>query len=403
MSGPLKGLKVLDLSRVLAGPWATQILADLGADVIKVERPGAGDDTRGWGPPFLSGPNGEAGDAAYFLAANRGKASVAIDIADPRGADVVRRLAASADIFVENFKVGALARYGLDYSGIAAVKPDIVYCSITGFGQDGPNADKPGYDFVIQAMSGLMSITGDANGQPTKVGVAICDITTGLYSAIAILAAIRHRDATGEGQHIDMALFDTALGWMANQAMNYLVSGTVPRAMGNAHPNIVPYQDFATATRRIAVAVGTDGQFRAFARALGREDWADHPHFATSPARVANRAALIAGIEAVLVGEPARHWLAVFDAAGIPAGPVNDLAEAFAEPQAEARGLVVEQPHPLAGTVRTMAQPMRFSQTPPDYRSAPPELGVDTSRVLRAAGLDAETIAELAAAGVVEL
>jgi crotonobetainyl-CoA:carnitine CoA-transferase CaiB-like acyl-CoA transferase len=401
VSGPLQGLRVLDLSRVLAGPWATQILADLGAEVIKVERPGTGDDTRGWGPPFVAGADGTTGDAAYFLAANRGKRSLAIDIADPRGAAIVRAIAAAVDVVVENFKVGALARYGLDYAALAAVRPDLVYCSITGFGQDGPNADRPGYDFVIQAMSGLMSITGAAEGQPTKVGVAICDITTGLYATIAILAALRHRDATGEGQHIDMALFDTTLGWMANQAMNYLVSGKAPCAMGNAHPNIVPYQDFATATRRIAVAVGNNGQFRAFAAALGRPEWADDTRFATSAARVANRAALVAAIETVLTTAPARHWLAALDAAGVPAGPVNTLEQAFAEPQTAARGLVIEQRHPLAGSIRTMAQPMRFSRTPVDHGAPPPLLGADSRVVLRAAGVGDAEIEALVAAGVV--
>ncbi|BBE32776.1 CaiB/BaiF CoA transferase family protein [Sphingosinicella microcystinivorans] len=400
--GPLSGLKVLDLSRVLAGPWATQILADLGAEVVKVERPGAGDDTRSWGPPFIKGADGTQGDAAYYLAANRNKKSLAIDIADPRGAALVRRLAESADVVVENFKAGGLARYGLDYAGLAAVKPDIVYCSITGFGQDGPNAERPGYDFVIQAMAGLMSLTGAAGGQPTKAGVAIADITTGLYATIAILAAIRHRDTTGEGQHIDMALFDTTLGWMANQAMNYLVSGKVPRPMGNAHPNIVPYQDFPTATRRIAVAVGNNGQFRAFAKALGRPEWGTDERYASSSARVANRDALVGEIEAELLREPAEHWLAAFDAVGVPAGPVNDLAQAFAEEQTKARGLVIEQPHPLAGTVRTMAQPMRFSKTPPDYANAPPQLGADSTDVLRAAGVSDAEIEVLIGAGVVE-
>lgn len=402
MPGPLSGLKVLDLSRVLAGPWATQILADLGAEVIKVERPGAGDDTRGWGPPFLTDADGKEGDAAYFLAANRGKKSLAIDIADPRGAEIVRKLAMNADVVVENFKVGALARYGLDYASLSSLVSGLVYCSITGYGQTGPNAEKSGYDFVIQAMSGLMSITGEPGGAPTKVGVAIADISTGLYATVAILAALRHRDATGEGQHVDMALFDTTLGWMANQAMNFLVSGNVPRAMGNAHPNIVPYQDFATATRRIAVAVGNNGQFRAFAAALGRPDWADDARYATSPARVANRVSLIGKIEAVLVREPARHWLTALDAAGVPAGPVNDLKQAFEETQTAARGLVVEQQHPVAGTVRTMAQPMRFSKTPPAYDVPPPCLGADSIAVLKAAGLEIAEIDELLAAGVVE-
>lgn len=401
MPGPLAGLTVLDLSRVLAGPWATQILADLGAGVVKVERPGNGDDTRSWGPPFLGDGAGGHGDAAYFLAANRGKRSLAIDIADPRGAAIVRQLASASDIVVENFKHGALARYGLDYASLSTLNPRLVYCSITGFGQDGPNADRPGYDFIIQAMAGLMSITGKPGDEPTKVGVAISDITTGLYAAIAMLAALRHRDTTGEGQHIDMALFDTTLGWMANQAMNFLVSGTVPRPMGNAHPNIVPYQDFATATRRIAVAVGNDGQFRAFSRALGRAAWADDTRYAKASARVANRAALVNEIADILVQMPAGHWLDLLDAAGVPAGPVNDLGQAFAEPQTAARGLVVEQAHPVAGTIRTMAQPMRFSRTPPSYDLPPPCLGADSEAVLRESGIAHDVIDDLVAAGVV--
>jgi crotonobetainyl-CoA:carnitine CoA-transferase CaiB-like acyl-CoA transferase len=398
----LSGLKILDLSRVLAGPWATQIFADLGAEVIKIERPGAGDDTRGWGPPFLGGTDGTRGDAAYFLSANRGKKSVAIDIADPRGADIVRRLARDADVVVENFKRGALARYGLDYESLSAERPSLVYCSITGFGQDGPNADKPGYDFVVQAMTGLMSITGADGGHPTKVGVAIADITTGLYASIAILAALRHRDRTGEGQYIDMALFDTTLGWMANQAMNLMVAGKTPRPMGNAHPNIVPYQDFATATRRIAVAVGNDGQFKAFARALGKSQWPGDERFATNAARVANREVLVAEIEAALAARPAHEWIERLDAAGVPAGPVNDLAEAFAEPQTEARDLVVKQQDAEFGEIRTIAQPMRLSKTPPAYDRPPPRLGDSTREVLEAAGVAASDIDALEAAGVLE-
>lgn len=401
MAGPLKGLKVLDLSRVLAGPWAGQILADLGADVVKVERPGAGDDTRSWGPPFLKDKDGRPGDAAYYLAANRNKRALALNIADPRGQAVVRRLAMQSDVVLENFKRCDLARYGLDYASLSADKPDLVYCSITGFGQDGPNADRPGYDFVIQAMAGLMGITGPAGGEPTKAGVAIADLTTGMYSVIAILAALRHRDATGEGQHIDMALFDVQLGWMANQAMNYFVGGKAPGRMGNAHPNLVPYQDFPTATRRIAVAVGNDRQFASFARALGEPGWAEDERFATNRARVMNRAVLVAAIEAVLVTQPAEHWLAALDAAGVPAGPVNDLAQAFAEPQVEARGLVVEMDHPVAGKVRTVAQPMKFSRTQPDYASAPPLLGQHSRAILSEAGFSADEIAALEAEGVV--
>ena len=400
MAGPLAGLKVLDLSRVLAGPWATQILADLGAEVVKVERPGAGDDTRGWGPPFVTDANGGAGDAAYFLAANRNKRSLALDLAKPEGQAVVRRLAAQADIVVENFKRGDLERYGLDYASLAAVRPDLIYCSVTGFGQQGPHADRPGYDFMIQGMAGFMSLTGEAGGEPLRAGVAVADLTTGMYSAIAILAALRHRDVTGEGQHIDMALFDVTFGWLANQAQNFLVSGKPPGRTGNTHPNLVPYQVFATATKPIIVAVGNDKQFASFAAVLGHAGWAADARFRLNRDRIAHRAELVELITAVLTQQPAEHWLTAIEAAGVPVGPVNDLAQAFADPQVAARGLLVEVEHPVAGPIRTLAQPMKFSRTAPEYRSAPPLLGQHSREILRDAGFAADEIAALETAGV---
>ena len=401
MAGPLAGLKVLDLSRVLAGPWAGQILADLGADVIKLERPGAGDDTRGWGPPFVTKDDGSTGDAAYFLAANRNKRSLALDLSRPEGQAVARRLAAESDVVLENFKRGDLARYGLDHANLASVKPDLIYCSITGFGQDGPHADRPGYDFMIQGMAGFMSLTGEAGGEPLRAGVAVADLTTGMYSVIAILAALRHRDATGEGQHIDMALFDVSFGWLANQAQNFLIGGRPPGRTGNTHPNLVPYQLFATATKPIIVAVGNDRQFAAFAAALGHAEWADDARFRLNRDRVGNRAVLVGLIQGVLAGRPAEHWLDAIDAAGVPVGPVNDLEQAFADSQVAARKLVVEQAHSQAGAIRTIAQPMKFSRTPPEYRSAPPLLGQHSRAVLEDAGFDADEIEALLASGVV--
>lgn len=400
MAGPLAGLKVLDLSRVLAGPWASQLLADLGADVVKVERPGAGDDTRGWGPPFLTDADGRPGDAAYFLAANRNKRSLALDLARPEGQAVIRRLAAHADVVIENFKQGDLKRYGLDYASLSGVKPDLVYCSITGFGQDGPHAHRPGYDFMIQGMAGFMSLTGEAGGEPLRAGVAVADLTTGMYSTIAILAALRHRDATGEGQHVDMALFDVTFGWLANQAQNFLISGRTPGRTGNTHPNLVPYQVFATATKPIIVAVGNDKQFASFAAALGHAEWAADARFRLNRDRIGHRELLVGMIGEVLARQPADHWLATIEAAGVPVGPVNDLEQAFADPQVAARGLLVEVEHPVAGPIRTLAQPMKFSASSPEYRLAPPLLGQHSRAVLADAGFDGEEIAALEAAGV---
>jgi crotonobetainyl-CoA:carnitine CoA-transferase CaiB-like acyl-CoA transferase len=401
MAGPLDGLKVLDLSRILAGPWATQILADLGADVVKIERPGVGDDTRGWGPPFVKNGNGTPGDAAYFLSANRNKKSLAVDLADTSGQEIVRRVAMQSDVVIENFKRGDLARYRLDYASLSAQRPGLIYCSITGFGQDGPHADRPGYDFIIQGMAGFMSLTGEAGRTPLRAGLAVADLTTGMYATIAILAALRHREATGEGQSIDLALFDTQFGWLANQAQNYLVSGTSPKLTGNTHPNLVPYQVFATATRPIIVAIGNDSQFARFAEALGRPGWSTDQRYARNRDRVINRDALVAEIETLLGALPAAEWVSIIGNAGIPVGPVNTLAEAFADPQVRARGLVVEVQCKFAGSISTIAQPMKFSKTAPEYRRAPPLIGEHSREVLHAAGYSDEEIKSLEAAGVV--
>ncbi len=397
----LEGLRILDLSRVLAGPYCAQMLGDLGADVLKVERPPAGDDTRRWGPPWTGAPDGGRGEATYYLAANRNKRSVAIDFRDPRGACAVAALVARADVVIENYRPGDLARFGLDHETMLARHPALVWCSITGFGHAGPNAARAGYDFMIQAESGLMDITGEEGGRPLRTGVAVADLTTGMMAATAILAALRHRDRTGEGQHIDMALFDVTVGWLANQATGWLMGGHPPRRMGNAHPSIVPYQDFPTATGRIALAVGNDRQFERFAGLVGHPEWSTDPAYASSPARVANRARLVALIEEVLARQPAEHWLPLFAGAGIPAGPVATVAQALASDQARARGLVVEQADPALGTVRTVAQPLALAATPPSYRLPPPAVGQHSRAILREAGLDEAVIATLIADGVV--
>jgi len=384
--GPLHGVRVLDLSRVLAGPWATQTLADLGAEVIKIERPGAGDDTRHWGPPFTTTADGAPGDAAYFLCANRGKKSVELDIASPEGAEAVRHLAATCDVVVENFKTGGLKKYGLDYASLAAVNPKLVYCSITGFGQDGPDARRAGYDYMIQAMGGLMSITGQPDGapgaEPMKVGVAVVDLFTGLYASNAILAALWHARATDEGQHVDIALFDVQAAMLANQATNYFVSGKAPTRMGNAHPNLAPYQPFACSDGMVIIAVGNDGQFRALCGALKLQV---EDRFATNALRVANREALGPLIATKTQGFTMQGLMQALEAAGVPCGPVNTIDQVFEEPQAIHRGLTVEQTRPdLADPVRTVASPIRLSKTPVRYDAPPPKLGQDTEAMLGA-------------------
>jgi crotonobetainyl-CoA:carnitine CoA-transferase CaiB-like acyl-CoA transferase len=406
----LSHLTVLDLSRVLAGPWASQMLADLGAEVIKIERPGkdgkGGDDTRHWGPPWLKDDQGrETSEAAYYLCANRNKRSVTVDFTRAEGQTIVRRLAAGADIVIENFKVGGLASYGLDYASLSALNPRLIYCSITGFGQDGPYAARAGYDFLIQGMGGLMSVTGRADGEsgagPQKVGVALTDILTGLHAAVGILAALAHRERTGEGQHIDVALLDVQVACLANQALNYLASGTPPRRMGNAHPNIVPYQDFPTADGDMILAVGNDAQFARFCAIAGHPEWAVDARFATNAARVNHRAELIPLLRQATVMKTTAAWIEALEAAAVPCGPINDLAGVFADPQVRHRGMRIDLPHPLAGSAPQVANPLRLSATPVEYRNAPPLLGQDTEAVLRELGHDDAAIAALRAAGVI--
>jgi glutaryl-CoA transferase len=399
-------LRVLDLTRVLAGPWCTQLLADLGADVVKVERPGTGDDTRAWGPPYLKDAQGaDTTEAAYYLAANRGKRSVTVDLAHPEGQRVVRLLAERADILVENYKVGQLARYGLDYAALAAINPRLIYCSITGFGQDGPHADRAGYDFIIQGMGGFMSITGERDdrpgGGPQKAGVAVSDLMTGMYSTVAILAAVAHRERTGQGQHIDMALFDVMLAMLANMNMNYLTSGKAPGRAGNAHPNIVPYQVFEAADGHVIIAVGNDAQFAKFCDVAGCAELARHPSYQRNADRVRNRDAVLALLEPIVRGRPVAFWVEQLDAAGVPCGPINDIAQALADPQVAARALRIDLPHPLAGVVPLVANPIKLSATPPAYERAPPTLGEHTDEVLRECGLDAAEIARLKSSGAV--
>ncbi|MFJ3471263.1 CaiB/BaiF CoA transferase family protein [Pseudomonas sp. NPDC090201] len=404
--GALSHIRVLDLSRVLAGPWAGQILADLGADVIKIERPGNGDDTRAWGPPFLKDPRGEnTSEAAYYLSANRNKQSVTIDFTRPEGQKLVRELAAKSDIVIENFKVGGLKAYGLDYESLQAENPRLIYCSITGFGQTGPYAKRAGYDFMIQGLGGLMSLTGRPDGEegagPVKVGVALTDILTGLYSTAAILAALAHRDQGGVGQHIDMALLDVQVACLANQAMNYLTTGIPPKRLGNAHPNIVPYQDFPTADGDFILTVGNDSQFRKFAEVAGQPQWADDPRFATNKQRVAHRAELIPLIRQATVFKTTTQWVEALERAGVPCGPINDVSQVFADPQVQARGLKVELPHALGGTVPQVASPIRLSGTPVEYRRAPPLLGEHTLEVLTSVlGLSDQAVMALREAGV---
>jgi len=397
----LQGIRVLDLTRVLAGPWATQNLADLGAEVIKIERPGQGDDTRRWGPPFLADRQGrETGDAAYYLACNRGKKSVTLDLAKPEGRAIARRLALQSDVLVENFKVGDLARHGLDYTGLAADHPRLVYCSITGFGQDGPYRDRPGYDFMIQGLGGLMSVTGERDdlpgGGPQKVGVAVSDLMTGMYATSAILASLFQREKTGRGERIDMALLDVQVAMLANLSSSYFVSGAAPRRMGNAHQNIVPYHVFKASDEHLIVAVGNDTQFASFCEVIGEPAWPSDARFATNPQRVRHRDLLVGLIGERLARRAAREWLRLLEPAGVPCGPINDLDQVFADPQVRHRGMEVRVPHPAAGEVRLVANPMKLSASPIAYETAPPTLGQHTDEVLASVlGMDASAIERL--------
>jgi crotonobetainyl-CoA:carnitine CoA-transferase CaiB-like acyl-CoA transferase len=383
----LQGIRVLDLSRVLAGPWATQLLGDYGADIIKVERPATGDDTRHWGPPWLHDDTGmKTNESAYFLAANRNKRSITVDITHPQGQRILRDLAAKSDILVENFRAGSLVRYGLDWLSLRQLCPTLIYCSISAYGQTGPRAGEPGYDAMIQASAGLMSITGapdDEGGTPQKVGVAVSDIMTGMYAATAILAALHARERTGQGQHIDVPLYDSQVAWLANQGLNYLVSGEVPRRLGTGHPNLVPYQAFETSDGFIMLAVGNDRQFRACAQCLGCAELADLAQYSTNAARVANRSQLVAILSDQFVRRTTSEWLEDLRRQRIPAGPINDLAAVFSSPEAADARLVRQMPHAAAESVPTIANPVRFSATPVDYRIAPPLLGQHTEAVLR--------------------
>ncbi len=409
----LPHIKVLDLSRVLAGPWCTQMLADLGADVVKVEKPGEGDDTRHWGPPFLKDEHGNTTEhASYFTSCNRNKRSITIDIAKPEGQAIIKQVAAQSDVLVENFKVGGLAHYGLDYESLKAINPRLIYCSITGFGQTGPYAERAGYDLMIQAMSGMMSITGRPDGSPgegpLRVGVAITDVFTGIYATTAILAAIEVRHRTGVGQRIDMSLLDVGMAILANQAAGYLNTGAVPQRQGNSHPSLAPYQDFPTLDGAMLLAIGNDGQFGRFSHAVGKPEWAADPRFATTAQRNINRTALIPAMSEVTRTRTTADWVALLGDKAVPCGPINRVDEAFAEPQAVARNLVINQPVApgLFGSaaiknIATVASPLRLVDTPPVLHRAPPAMGQHTTEVLEGLGLDTAAIAALREQGVV--
>jgi len=403
----LDAVRVLDLSRILAGPWATQVLADFGADVIKVERPGVGDDTRTWGPPYLKDAAGnDSSESAYYLCANRGKRSVAIDFTTAEGQALLRELVMHCDVLVENYKVGGLKKYGLDFASLQAINPKLVYCSITGYGQDGPYAQRAGYDAAIQAIGGLMSVTGEPDGAPgagpQKVGVAATDLMTGMYAATAILAALRHAERTGVGQQIDLALLDTQVAWLANQASNYLVGGVVPTRQGTAHPNIVPYQVMPAADGYFMLAVGNDGQFARFCEVIGEPQLASDPRYATNNARVAHRDELVPFLQQRLGTRPAAEWLAALEQAVVPANPVNRIDQVFADPQVQARGLRIELPHAGGGSVPMVRNPLKFSATPLQYTQAAPVLGQHTRQVLEEVlSIDDARLHALQAQGVV--
>ena len=404
--GALSHIRVLDLSRVLAGPWCAQNLADLGADVIKVERPGAGDDTRHWGPPFVKDSQGnDTAETAYFICINRNKRSITVDISKPEGQEIIRELAKESDVVIENYKVGDLAKYGLDYESLKKVKSDLIYCSITGFGQNGPYAHRPGYDFIIQGMGGFMSVTGEADdfegASPQKAGVAIADIFTGMYASTAILAAVVHRDKTGQGQYIDMALLDTQIAVMANVSSAYLCSDKVPRRWGNASPIIVPYQTFPTSDGWIIVAVGNDGQFKHFVTAGGEAHLAENPLYINNPLRVENRKSLISLLEIMTRRKTKAQWISLLEAANVPCGPINNFEEVFDNEQVKARGVQIEVPHPTAGVMKLVASPMRLSETPVEVRMAPPTLGQHTEEILRERlNLSPQAINELQTKGI---
>jgi formyl-CoA transferase len=405
--GALSHIRVLDLSRVLAGPWCAQNLADLGADVIKVERPGMGDDTRHWGPPFVKDPQGkDTAESAYFVCINRNKRSITVDISKPEGQEIIRQLALESDIVIENYKVGDLAKYGLDYESLKKVKSDLIYCSITGFGQNGPYANRPGYDFIIQGMGGFMSVTGESEdfpgASPQKAGVAIADLFTGMYASSAILAAVVHRDQTGQGQYIDMALLDTQIAVMANISSAYLSSGQHPRRFGNASPIIVPYQTFPTSDGWIIVAVGNDSQFKQFVAAGGEAHLAENPLYMTNPLRVKNRKLLIPLLEVMTRGKTKSAWIVLLEAANVPCGPINNLEEVFDNEQVKARGVQIEVPHPTAGSMKLVASPMHLSETPVEVRLAPPTLGQHTQEILQERlKLDPQAIIALQQKGVI--
>ena len=405
MAGALDGIKIVDLSRVLAGPWSTQNLADLGADVIKVERPSVGDDTRSWGPPFVSHTEGDAQDAAYFFCANRNKRSLTLDFTTEKGRDILIKLIAQADVLIENYKVGGLKKYGLDYDSLSRINPRLIYCSITGFGQDGPYADRPGYDALVQAMGGLMSITGEPDdvpgGGPQKVGVAVVDILTGLYATNAILAALLHRAKSDQGQHIDIALLDVQVVTLANQAGNYLLSGNVPQRMGSAHPSIVPYQPFACADGHVMLAIGNDGQFTALCRAAGQSDIALDERFATNAMRVQHRAELLGLLTPLIQQHSVERWCELAQLEGFPCGPINTIDRVFRDPQVRAREMQIQMDSPSYGSLDLVASPMRLSASPVSYRLAPPSLGQDTQDVLRELHYSDDEISALRDSGVI--
>jgi crotonobetainyl-CoA:carnitine CoA-transferase CaiB-like acyl-CoA transferase len=405
--GPLTHIRVLDLSRVLAGPWAGQNLADLGAEVIKLERPKSGDDSRAFGPPWLKDAGGkETRESAYFASANRGKKSVTVNLSKPAGQDLARRLAAQSDVLLENYKYGDLARYGLGYDDLSKINPRLVYCSVTGFGQTGPYRERPGYDFMIQGMGGVMSITGERDdlpgGGPQRVGIPIADIMTGMYATIAICAAIAHREKNGAGQHLDLALLDTQVGILANQGMNYLATGVAPGRIGNAHPNIVPYQPFKTQDGDVILACGNDNLFNKFCEVAGCQELARDPRFSTNSKRVENREAITALLAGIFAKRTTRDWCNALESAGVPNGPINNLQQVFEEPQVAARGMKIELEHAVAGKVPLIASPMKFSETKLEFRNPPPVLGQHTDDVLSGVlGMDAAAIARLRSEGVV--